>query len=107
MARSNLKVYTLDQVVTKLVGGMGTASRQQFEHKLEMAVLGRLVKAARLEQDWTQEQLGKRVGVQKAQISKIENSAHHAQVDTLIRIFKALKADVRIQVKLNGKTLEA
>ncbi len=106
MSKAKLNVYTLDQVVTQVVGASGTALRQQFDHKLEMAVLGRLVKAARMEQKWTQEQLGKRVGVQKAQISKIENSAHHAQVDTLIRIFKALKADVRIQVKLKGKILQ-
>ncbi|MEN9497522.1 MAG: hypothetical protein RL750_421, partial [Bacteroidota bacterium] len=40
-------------------------------------------------------------------ISKIENGAHHARVDTLVKIFKALKAEVRIQVRMKGKLIES
>jgi transcriptional regulator with XRE-family HTH domain len=53
----------------------------------------------------TQEQLGKLVGVQKAQISKLESSANSATIDTVLKIFKALKADIRFNVTLEKRQL--
>jgi HTH-type transcriptional regulator / antitoxin HipB len=65
-----------------------------------MDVLGKMIKAARLERNLTQEELGKLVGVQKAQISKLESSTNSATIDTVIRVFKALKADINFNVKI-------
>jgi transcriptional regulator with XRE-family HTH domain len=48
----------------------------------------------------TQEELGKLVGVQKAQISKLESSTNSATIDTVLRVFKALKADINFNVKI-------
>jgi chromosome condensin MukBEF ATPase and DNA-binding subunit MukB len=48
-----------------------------------------------------QEELGKLVGVQKAQISKIENSIKNARLDTIIKIFKALGATIKFNVELD------
>jgi HTH-type transcriptional regulator/antitoxin HipB len=48
----------------------------------------------------TQEELGKLIGVQKAQISRIENNTSNVTMDTLMRVFGALKAKVRLQVEL-------
>ncbi|WP_449451364.1 helix-turn-helix transcriptional regulator [Spirosoma profusum] len=48
----------------------------------------------------TQEELGKLVGVQKVQISKLENSTNSATIDTILRVFKALKAEISFNVKL-------
>ena len=42
----------------------------------------------------------KRVGVQKAQISKLESSANSATIDTILKVFKALKAEINFNVKL-------
>jgi len=44
--------------------------------------------------------LGKLIGVQKAQISRLENNASNATIDTLMRVFSALKATVKLQVEL-------
>lgn len=52
-----------------------------------------------------QEELGKLVGVQKAQISKLENSANSATIDTILKVFKALKAEINFNVKLEDKLL--
>jgi HTH-type transcriptional regulator/antitoxin HipB len=48
----------------------------------------------------TQEELGRLVGVQKAQISKLESSANSATIDTILKVFKALKAEIHFNVKL-------
>lgn len=48
----------------------------------------------------TQEQLGELVGVQKAQISKIENSVKNARFETILKVFDALGAKVNLNVEL-------
>lgn len=40
------------------------------------------------------------IGIQKAQISRIENNASNVTMDTLIRVFTALKAKVKFQVEI-------
>jgi len=40
------------------------------------------------------------VGVQKTQISKLESSANSATIDTILKVFKALKAEINFNVKL-------
>jgi len=47
-------------------------------------LLGQAIKQARQERNLTQEQLGDLVGVQKAQISKIENSVKTARFETIL-----------------------
>jgi plasmid maintenance system antidote protein VapI len=42
------------------------------------------------------------VGVQKAQISKLESSANSATIDTVIRVFKALEAEINFHVKIEN-----
>jgi transcriptional regulator with XRE-family HTH domain len=62
-----------------------------------------MIKSTRQERKLTQEELGQLVGVQKAQISKLESSANSATVDTLIKIFTALKAEINFSVKLDDR----
>jgi transcriptional regulator with XRE-family HTH domain len=61
-----------------------------------------MIKQVRLERNLTQEQLGKLIGVQKAQISKLENSATNVTMETVLRVFNALKAKVSFKVELNN-----
>jgi transcriptional regulator with XRE-family HTH domain len=49
--------------------------------------------------------LGQLVGVQKAQISKIENSVKNARFETILKVFDALGAKVNFNVELNNKKL--
>ncbi len=65
-----------------------------------------MIKTARKERNLTQEELGKLVGVQKAQISKLENSANNVTIDTVVKVFKAMKAEVSFIVKLDNTTLK-
>jgi transcriptional regulator with XRE-family HTH domain len=65
-----------------------------------------MIKTARQERNLTQEQLGQLVGVQKSQISKLESSTNSATIDTILKVFKALKADIHFNVKLENQYLQ-
>jgi HTH-type transcriptional regulator / antitoxin HipB len=94
-----MKTYTIDQVQDKLIGKIGTANRDRFEYELQMDLIGKAIKHTRKQRKLTQEELGKLLGVQKAQISRLESDASNATVDTLIRVFTALKAKVKLNVE--------
>ncbi|MBP6184150.1 MAG: helix-turn-helix transcriptional regulator [Saprospiraceae bacterium] len=100
MAAKEVKTYTLSEMKDKYIGTSGTIDRDNYEYELRMDVLGKMIKAARQERNLTQEELGQLVGVQKAQISKLESSANSATIDTIIKVFKALKAEINFNVKL-------
>jgi DNA-binding XRE family transcriptional regulator len=100
MATKEIKTYSLSEMKDKYIGSVGTSSRDDYEYQLRMDVLGKMIKSARLERHLTQEELGKLVGVQKAQISKLESSTNSATIDTILKVFIALKAEINFNVKL-------
>ena len=102
---NKLKTVSLDEMIDKHVGKLGTPERDAFEYELSIDLIGHAIKQARKERNLTQEELGKLVGVQKAQISKIENSVKNARLDTIMKIFKALGATVNFNVELDHKKL--
>jgi len=95
-----MKTYTLDEVTYKLIGEIGTADRDKFEYELQLDLIGQAIKQTRQERNLTQEELGKLIGVQKSQISRIESNASNVTIDTLIRVFTALQAKVKLQIEL-------
>lgn len=102
MAKKQLKSYSLSEMKDKYIGKVGSKERDKYEYKLRMDILGKMIRAARLERNLTQEELGKLVGVQKAQISKIERSANSATIETILRVFRALKAEINFNVKIEN-----
>ncbi len=100
MAKTEMKSYSLAEMKDKYIGKPGTEDRDQYEYELRMDVLGKMIKTARQERNLTQEQLGKLVGVQKSQISKLESNTNSATIDTILKVFKALKADIHFNVTL-------
>lgn len=95
-----MQTYTLDQVTNEIVGKIGTPNRNQFEYDLQMDLIGNAIKQTRKERNLTQEELGKLIGVQKAQISKLEKNAGNVTLETVIKVFTALKATVKFQIEL-------
>ncbi|WP_420458205.1 helix-turn-helix domain-containing protein [Neolewinella sp.] len=65
-----------------------------------------MIKSARKHRKLTQAQLGDLVGVQKAQISKLERNAKNVTVETILKVFRALKANVRFSVELDEAEVE-
>jgi len=102
---NKFKTVSIDTMIDKHIGKRGTEKREAFERELSIDLLGQAIKQARQERNLTQEQLGEIVGVQKAQISKIENSVKNARFDTILKVFDALGAKVNFNVELNNQKL--
>lgn len=95
-----LEMFSFDQIKDEFIGEVGTEKRSLYEQELQMEILGDLIKKVRLERNMTQEELGKLIGVQRAQISKLENNTTNVTVETILRVFSALKAKVNFNVEL-------
>lgn len=91
---NGMKLYSLDEVLDDDLGKIGTPDRDAFEAEVEAEIhayhIGEAIKRARKEKNLTQEQLGALMGVQRAQISKIE-SGKNLNFSTIARAFKAMK----------------
>lgn len=96
-----MKMLTLDQMKNKDIGVIGTPERDKYEFDLRIKVLGDMIKSVRKERNLTQEQLGELVGVQKSQISKLERNTKNVTIETILKVFRALKAKVKFSVEMN------
>ena len=105
MASNKFKTTSLDHMLDKHLGETGTPRSDKVESELRVELLGQAIKQVRQELNLTQEQLGEMVGVQKAQISKIENSAKSARLETILKVFEAMGAKVNFNVEINKKRL--
>lgn len=100
MEKPKLRIYTLDEAKDKHLGKVGTDKRDQYEYELRLDLLGEMIKQTRQERNLTQTQLGELIGVQKSQISRIEKNAKNVTIETILRVFGALKAKVNFNVEL-------
>jgi len=101
-----MKFFTLAEMKDKYIGKVGSVEREEYEYELQMELLSKMIKTARQERNLTQEELGKLIGVQKSQISKLENHANSATIETILRVFKALKADIHFKVKIESQYIQ-
>jgi plasmid maintenance system antidote protein VapI len=97
-----LEIFTFDQIKDEFIGKTGTIKRTQYEQELQLEVLGEIIRKVRLERNLTQEQLGKLIGVQRAQISKLENNATNVTIETILKVFTALKAKINFSIELQN-----
>jgi len=89
----SIKLYTFEEVKDELLGKIGTPERDEHERKVADAIyayrIGEIVKENRLRQNLTQEELGKRIGVTKSQVSKLERG-EDMSLCSMRRVFRAL-----------------
>ena len=95
---NKFKTTSLDEMIDKHVGKVGTEKRDAFENELRLELLGHAIKMARKEKKLTQEELGELVGVQKAQISKIESGKRDLSFSTIIRAFRAMGISAKLDM---------
>lgn len=84
-----MKLYTHDEMLDRVVGEIGTPRRDAMEAELHSYLIGEAIRQARKEKKLTQSQLGELMGVQRAQVSRIE-SGRNLTVGTIVRAFKAM-----------------
>lgn len=91
---AKMKLTPLSKVVDDVWGKEGTSKRDAMEKQLGEEVnayyVGEAIRKARLTLKLTQEELGERVGVQRAQISRLEKGKSIITLPTMSRIFQAL-----------------
>jgi len=83
----------------KYFGKKGTPERDAYEFDLKMELIGEKIKQLRIRNNLTQSQLGELIGVKRAQISKLEHGNHSASVSTIMKVFQAMKAKVRLKIE--------
>jgi DNA-binding XRE family transcriptional regulator len=93
--------YSHEELLDETFGKPGTPERDEFERGIELWLVGQKIKEIRQARKLTQEDLGRLIGVQKAQISKIENGKN-LTIATLLKVFKALDVDARVRIEGAG-----
>lgn len=98
---AKMKTYTLDELTDEAIGKIGTSKRDKFEADLKAEIqayhIGEAIKKARLAKNLTQEELGEKVGVQKAQISRLERGKS-ITFSSLMRLFTAMEIPLTLDM---------
>lgn len=105
---AKMDLTPLSVVVDEVWGEKGTPERDAMEARLKEDLqayyIGEAIKAERLKQHLTQEELGAKIGVKKSQISKLESGKCIITLPTMSKIFKALGfASASLDLGIGGK----
>ncbi len=108
MIMAKMNMTSLDVLTDEVFGVEGTPKRDAMEKRLREDVnayfVGETIRKMRQAQNLTQEELGERVGVQKAQISRLEKGKSVITLPTMSRIFQALGvATATLDLGIGGK----
>lgn len=102
----DMKFIDFEETLDRDLGPVGTSKRDNFERNVDKAVhaykLGEAIRQARLSQNLTQEQLGEKIGVQKAQISRLERGKS-ISLSSITRVFKAMGIPLSLEMGKIGK----
>ncbi len=94
-----MKIMSLDELKDKHIGQIGTSERENYEFDLKIEILGEMIKTVRKERHLTQKQLGELIGVQKSQISKLETNTRNVTIETILKVFRALKTNIKFSIE--------
>ncbi len=99
METTNYKRF--EDLEDKYYGKTGTPERDEYEFDLKMELIGEKIKELRIQNNLTQSQLGELIGVKRSQISKLEHGNHSASVSTIMKVFQAMKTNVKLRIETN------
>lgn len=92
-----MKLYSQAEMLDRTLGPKGTPERDEYDAKVDDYMVGLAIRQAREARNLTQEQLGERIGVQRARICSIERGAN-LRLSTIRRIFSALDMEVKLDI---------
>ena len=93
---------SLEESKDLLIGKPGSPERDVYEEEIKLYAIGAAIRETRKQQNLTQEELGQMVGVQKAQISRIENGKN-LTFATVLKLFKAMNISVKLDIDKLGR----
>lgn len=94
-----MKTVTHEEMLSRFVGEQGTPERIEFENELKAEILADRFKELRKRKHLTQSQLAEKLGMEKGQISKIENGKFNLTLATINKIASALGAKVSFDLQ--------
>lgn len=94
-----MKTVTHEEMLSRFVGEQGTPERIEFENELKAEILAHRFKELRQIKKLTQSQLAEKLGMEKGQISKIENGKFNLTLTTINKIASALGAKVSFDLQ--------
>ena len=92
----NPDVGSMDAVLDKLYGKVGTPEREELRKDAYSNCVGQLISDARKQERLTQAELAEKVGTNKSYISRIEKGAIEPGVGLFFRIIDALGLKMEI-----------
>jgi HTH-type transcriptional regulator/antitoxin HipB len=95
-----MKTTNHEELLNEIAGKPGTPERENFESELNAEVLSFKLKVLRKEMNLTQSQLAEKLGMEKGQISKIENGKFNLTLTTINKIAAALGVRVNFSLKV-------
>lgn len=102
----DMELYSFEDLLDEQYGKIGTPKRDEFERSVDESVrafrVGEAIKQAREAQKLTQAELGEKMGVQRAQVCRIE-SGKSITLASMMRAFRALGVQVALEMKGIGK----
>jgi len=93
-----LQLTPIEDLIEEDFGKEGTPSRDQFDERAQVFIIGEQLKAERLKAGLTQEQLAERIGTKKSYISRVENGRTDVQLSTLYKLFQGLGRRVSVTI---------
>ncbi len=94
-----MKTVSHEEVVNRFIGKPETENRIRFENELKAEILAHQFKELRKKKHLTQSQLAEKLGMEKGQISKIENGKFNLTLATINKIASALGAKVSFDLQ--------
>lgn len=94
--QANPKIGSMDAVLDKLYGKVGSPEREEFRKEAYSYCVGQLICDARKQEKMTQAELAQKVGTNKSYISRIEKGMIEPGVGLFYRIMNALGLRVEI-----------
>lgn len=93
-----MESISLEDAIERDIGKRGSPEREEFESQLKIELLGSEIKKIRNQKNMTQTDLGKKVGVTKYQISRIEADTTHVNMQTIIKVLNALGKELSFNI---------
>jgi DNA-binding XRE family transcriptional regulator len=101
-----MKTISHEELLDKYIGEKETNERMEFENELQLDVLSFKLKELRKQKQLSQTELGKLIGKDKSQISKIEKGTQNLTIQTILQIMKALNTKFKFRFEIEEETVE-
>lgn len=96
MQTKNENLVSIDAIMDKKYGKVGTPEREAFRKEAFAYCVGQIILDARKSEKMTQDEVARKIGTNKSYISRIEHGVIEPSAGLFIRIIDALGLKVEI-----------